>query len=88
MASTAIKIEFDASESLAMLDSLFPHLADRSSESRQAFIGRFNALVEPFCVVVDGGAAVRAGTIRLTLELSDGLLDLMAAFRAGDFDSV
>ena len=86
MSAVSVVIEIDGSPALAVIDELFAELAKRPLETRQAVLCRLEALEQPFCIQGRNDPAVAAGEVLLVLDASDGLLCLLAAVRAGDFD--
>jgi len=81
-----IAIQCDAAPAEEVVRSLLEHLADFPLEILDRFVRRFDAIAQPFCVDVDQLAAAGTGNVRIVLQPSQLLLELVGALWAGELD--
>lgn len=86
MATVQLSIETDASPLQATLGELLEQAADLPLEIRNGLVRRFESIAQTFRVDLDNSAAAGAGNLRVVLQPSDALLELVGALRAGQFD--
>jgi len=85
MAEAALVIDLDAGQALADL-KLLAEAAELSLEVRHRLLDIAKPGFEAVCFDLDLASAAAAGECRIVLQLSDPLLALASALRAGDFD--
>lgn len=83
---SATRISCDAAPVDAFLVALLEHLSDVPLEVGGRFVRRFEALAEPFGLDMDRSTATGAWDVRVVLQPSEALLELVRALRAGEFD--
>ncbi|MBS0368430.1 MAG: hypothetical protein JSS57_04415 [Proteobacteria bacterium] len=81
-----LNLRADTTAVSAFLGRLLAEVSQAPFEVRQLFVDRLEALPEPFCFDLDGGAAAGAGNGRIVLQPSDALIELVAALRAGELN--
>ena len=79
-------ISCDTQPAQAILAALLEHLSNVPLEVVDRFVGRFEAIAQPFRIDVDRSAAAGAGDVRVVLQPAKALLELVGALRAGDLD--
>ncbi len=84
----SVSIHLDGAETLQSEMNLLANLAERSTEVRQRLLDLGNLSGHFRCVDADRPAAAPVHEIRIRLEYSDALGNLVAAARAGDFDEL
>ena len=70
----------------AELERLLPTVPTESLEPFKEVVDALGRAGKFIVANADGGVAPRAGECRVFLEPGEGLLDLLAALRAGEFD--
>lgn len=88
MACATLKISGDSSALQSAIDSLLEHLPHLSLKVRQLALDRLQSLFEAGCVHVEALPTAAANQVRIALQPSQALLDLVAAVRAGNVDLV
>lgn len=86
-APALLTVRLDAIPALHDLE-LLAKAAQRSTHIRQRLLGLGDLRFELSRIQGEDLLAVPAGDVVLCLELADGLRDLAAAVRAGEFDAV
>lgn len=81
----SITIRADAEQALQDV-ALLSQAAELSSDVRKRLLELCGCPPQVRIVYADGPAAGTASEVRVRLELADGLSQLVAAVRAGDFD--
>lgn len=67
---------------------LLAQAAELSGEVRQLLLDAGDLAAQVRCVNINPAFAASAGELRVRLEFSDGLAQLVAAVRAGDFNGL
>ena len=80
-----VVLRVDAAQMEADL-ALLAQAADLSGEVRQRLVNLGDLAAQVRCVNLDSALAAPAGEVWVRLEFADGLSQLVAAVRAGDFN--
>lgn len=81
-----LALSVDTRAAQCLISELARELLDAGSEVRDAFLRGFETIPEPFRFDSDGAGATRADQLRVVLQPSKRLLELVAALRAGQLD--
>lgn len=83
-----LTIRTDVSAISPFFDALLADLSKAPFEVRKLFVDRLSGLPELICLNTDARPTAAAGEVWVCLKPSNALLELVAAFRAGDLDGL
>lgn len=88
MASLTLKLTLSNADVLSADLSALAEALPRLPKLRKVLLELGDLSSHVRCVRADHLAAVPAGELRIELQLSDALAELLRAFRAGEFDDL